>query len=217
MILYLRNFMKMVDIHMIDRGSYPEAARQRELIQHPLVQFQEGVYVLDNIREARYLSYSKGTCPYVSWIDDDDEVLDISWLDEAIEILESNPKISAVYPRYVIYEHGKVRETLPIQDPWNKNLHRKSCPVAHHLTIMRREQVMAIQELYKDHPKMNRMPDMILTQTLLRYGVLHPISNIAYKWILRDNSSRLTNDGKAVNHWANQFTCETYRLHSLLT
>lgn len=207
---------KLIDIHMIDSGKFPDLAnaQRKKMMEHPLVQFQEGEFVHLNLREARLRSYSKGTCPYVSFIDDDDEVLDISWLEQAIDILEKNPDVSAVYPRYETWEFGKHARTLPFEARWNENIHRQLPPVAHHLTIMRRENVMAIHEMFKVHPVMTRMQEPLLTLGMLRFGRLVPLDVIAYRWIVRPDSMRITNDNGSVTLWSRNFIRETYELYS---
>lgn len=207
----------MIDIHMIDSGRYPaEAAAQRVAMQHELVTLQEAEYVHHNMREARYRGFSLGTNPYVSWIDDDDEVVDITWLERAVEILEKNPDVSAVYPRYETFHRGKLLSTLPLQEPWTAELHRQPPPVAHHLTIMRREHVMTIHELMKANPIMTREQDVLLTQAMLRFGRIVPVPNIAYRWHLRPGGVRLLNDGVQVRSWSYSFTDETFQLHRML-
>lgn len=204
----------MIDIHMIDSGRYPtEAENQRVTMRHPLVKLQAAEYVHRNMREARYKGFGLGTNPYVSWIDDDDEVLDVSWLEQAVTLLENDPTIAGVYPRYETYHRGRVISQLPLQEPWTAELHRSPPPVAHHLTIMRRENVMAIHELLKANQIMTREQDVLLTQAQLRFGRMVPLPNIAYRWHLRPGGVRLLNDGVQVRSWSYSFTDETFRQH----
>jgi hypothetical protein len=207
----------MIDVHMIDGGKFPKlAAQNREAVKHPLITLHDAPWVDQNLRLARLQGFSMGTNPYVSFIDDDDDVLDVSWIGEAVQILEGNPGISAVYPRYETYHNGRSIKTLPIQDPWNAELHRRPPPVAHHLTIMRRENVLEIHEHMKIHPIIMREQDVILTQAMLRFGRMHPVQNIAYRWHLRPGSARLSCDIPTVRNWSYEYTEETFRVHYAL-
>lgn len=204
----------MIDVHMIDGGHFPlQADKQRQMMQHPLVTLHTAPYVYRNLREARYNGFSMGSHPYVSWIDDDDEVLDISWIEEAVHILDSNPGIAAVYPRYQTFHNGRMIACLPLQEPWKAELHRNPPPVAHHLTIMRRENVMTIHELLKANPIMTREQDVLLTQGMLRFGTMHPVPNIAYRWHLHPGGARLMHDPAGVRAWSYQFTDDTFQKH----
>jgi hypothetical protein len=197
----------MIDVHMIDSGCCPElCARQQEIVQHKSIVLQKGVYVSGNLLEARILSYSKGVNPYVTWIDDDDEVLDLSWIDHALYLLE-DPKISAVYPRWHCTEDNKILYESPFI-PWSFEYQdRKSgFPLAHHLTIMRRENVLQILNEFKINVgRMIKEQDRLLTYSMNLFGKLVPVENIAYNWKLRNNSTRIIKEAQTTSAWVNQY------------
>ena len=188
---------------------------QLERLRHPLVNIIEGEYVLGNLLEARYRSYLKGTAEYVSWVDDDDEVLDLSWLSTAVDLLQ-DPKVMAVYPRWRATRNGKPKHETPAE-PWSIRLHHQQYgwPVAHHLTIMRRSMVLRVlEELRAGCPIMTKDQDRLLTFTLARFGQLVSVPNMAYEWKLRQGSVRQQPPPPEVTEWARAHRLETLRLVS---
>jgi hypothetical protein len=196
----------MLDVHMIDSGKWPlNLELQAERIKHPLVTLQAGTYVKGNLLEARWLSYSKGTNPYVTFIDDDDEVLDTSWITDAIELLESDPGVSAVFPRWEAYQDGKL-VTAASTENWSPALMRRSPPDAHHLTIMRRENVMSTLEFVRRNcALMTHQQDIVLMISMMQFGRLHKVQNLAYRWNLHHQSARTMYDSPEVARWARGF------------
>src|SRR3954465_1312027 len=101
----------MIDVHIIcTPGNEALCEQQVSRLQHPLVNIVRGSYVQGNILEARYRAFAQGSAPFVSWVDDDDEVLDLSWLPEAVQKLQDQA-VSAVYPRWKATEQGRERHT----------------------------------------------------------------------------------------------------------
>lgn len=99
----------MVDIHVIPNPGFEENLIETiRALQHPRTRVQVGNYVPGNMLDARIQAYSMGSCPYVSWVDCDDRVIDISWIEMAIDILDSYPHVAAVYPRWQVVQKGKI-------------------------------------------------------------------------------------------------------------
>ena len=113
-------------------------------------------------------------------------------LAEAIDWLDSDPTIAAVYPRWTMTEDGKVRHTTsgePFSAP--QYLAQPGLIPRHHLTILRRLSVEAMLDDFRGaHPCMVKSQERLLTIGSLRYGRLVPHSALAYQWKLRTNSGR---------------------------
>lgn len=199
----------MIDFHMLDSGKWSEnLALQAERIKHPLVTLQLSPPVWGNILEARYNAYQLGTNPYVSWIDDDDEVLDVSWLDSAIELLESDQDVSAVYPRWCAYEGDKLKVMQRIE-PWTYLHQRRSPPAAHHMTIMRRKNLMPILERMRTEVGvMVHQQDVCIGISNLKFGRMHYDHSLAYRWNLWPGTGRTLIDTATAQRWAVDFKSE---------
>lgn len=203
----------MIDIHMINSGRFPENfERQAERVRHPKVRLQISEPVWGNLVEARRIAYSKGDFPYVSWIDDDDEVLDMSWVDEALEILEDK-NVSAVYPRWCS-SGAMVRETR-IHEWKLIGAHHPLWPCAHHLTIMRRQNVTPFFDEVGDRPLM-RDQDILLVASQARYGRLVALPAMAYRWELREGTARSHQEPDELHAWGVDHWQQTVRMHRAL-
>ena len=193
----------MIDLHMIRTPDYEGFDDQAKRASHPKVTIVEGDYVKGNMLEARMKAYAKGSNPYVSWIDDDDIVLDMSWIDSALEMLEDK-SIAAVYPQWRARMNDKIVHQTTFR-PWNISHHESNggSPEAHHLTIMRRENVLELLEQVKAiTPVHVKSQDRLLTTGMWRYGKVVPIEALAYEWLLRPNSARSLPENRAVSAWA---------------
>jgi len=174
-----------VDIHIIpEPGNEQGLQDQLRRLEHPSVTVQVGQYVSGSIVDARCKAYALGTCPYVSWVDDDDAVLDLGWIDEAVRVLDRDPTVAAVYPRWKSTVKGVTTHTSRAE---RTPMHLEP----HHLTIMRRTNVLPmIESIRAAHPSMCRWQDLMLTLGQLRHGKLVPFNVIAYEWKLREGSGR---------------------------
>ena len=135
----------MVDIHIIDSGHPSYADQLAALRAAEGVNPIEDEYVPGNLLESRSLAFHLGSSPYVSWVDDDDAILILDWLAEAVSWFDQDPTIAAVYPRWRMTENGLTRyETSgePFSAP--RYLASPGLILCHHLTVMRRANVEAI-------------------------------------------------------------------------
>lgn len=200
----------MIDIHMIDSGRFPENfARQVERVRHPSVTLQIAAPVWGNVAEARRRAYALGDHPFVSWIDDDDEVLDVTWVDRALGILQ-DPEVSAVYPRWC--STGAVKLETPRHEWQLMGAHHYLKPFAHHLTIMRREHIAEFFEDVGDRPLM-RDQDILLVASMARHGRLVSLPNLAYRWALRKDTPRTHREPPDLNAWGIAHWQDTVRAH----
>lgn len=201
----------MIDLHMIPSAGFERGfAGQVARVQHPLITVQVGEYVAGNMLEARARSYARGTQKYVSWMDPDDEVLDIGWVDRAIELMERDADVSAVYPRWQASQNGCVVRTVPIHE-WNPaTFNVGSTPAGHHLTIMRRENVHDFFALLRQRTAtfQNRL-DMLLVHSQMRYGRCVAEPTLAYNWRLQPKSGRHMVNPSHVTDIGNRFMQET--------
>lgn len=174
-----------IDIHIIPApGNEANFQAQLERLKHPLVTTQVAEYVPGAIVQARCRAYAMGTCEYVSWVDDDDTILTLDWLDEAVRILDNDPSVSAVYPRWKYTVHGVVTHVSKAE---RNPMHLEP----HHLTIMRRKYAVPMMESIRDvYPTMCLWQDLMVPIGQLRHGRLVPLNVIAYEWKGRDGSGR---------------------------
>lgn len=201
----------MIDLHMIPSPGFELGfAEQTARVQHRLITVQTGEFVENDMLSARSRSYALGSQKYVSWMDPDDEVLDVSWIDGAIELMEWDDGVAAVYPRWQASVDGRVVRTTAIHewDPTSFNM--GSTPLGHHLTIMRRENVMDFFERLKRRTAIfqNRV-DLLLVHSQMRYGRCVAEPTVAYNWRLQPKSGRHVVNPDAVVEVGRQFMQET--------
>ena len=200
-----------IDIHMIDSGAHAEnAAAQIERLRHPMIQTHIAQPVWGNVAEARRRAYALGSHPLVSFIDDDDVVLDVSWVDQAIDILR-DPEVAAVYPRWC--GTGSLGAIETPQHAWDiSSAHSPHLPYAHHLTVMRRTNV---DQFFADvgGRVMVREADRLLIAAQARFGRLVALPAMAYRWILRDGTARTHVEPESIERWACEYWRETVFLH----
>lgn len=204
----------MIDLHMIDSGKHPENfKKQIDRSRHPKIRLQVAQPVWGNVAEARRLAYQMGDHPFVSWIDDDDEVLDVSWVDGALEILQDQ-KVSAVYPRSL--SRGVLEIETPIHEWKLIGSHNHHWPYAHHFTIMRREYVPAFFEQVGDRPLL-RDQDILLVASMARYGKLVAHPSMAYQWNLLEGTARSHVEPPELHDWCVSHWRDTVLAHRALT
>lgn len=200
----------MIDIHMIDSGKFPENfARQAERVCHPRVRLQVAQPVWGNLAEARRRAYALGDHEFVSWIDDDDEVLDTSWIDDALEILR-DVSVSAVYPRW--RSTGVLALETPFE-PWDlMSAHYYLKPFAHHMTVMRRAHIPQFFDDVNGRPLL-RDQDILLVASMARHGrlVAHPA--MAYNWVLREGTARSHREPQHLDAWGVAHWRDTVLMH----
>lgn len=195
----------MIDVHVIPNPGFDESKVIRAL-QHPLAQVQVGEYVKGNVLEARRRAYALGSCPYVTWVDGDDQVLNTEWFELAIQILDSYPYISAVYPRWQAVRNDEVIKVTPVH-VWNPRVHAdfQYTPFAHHLTVMRRYQVLDLLDVAKANiGALMGSADRYLVSGLVRYGQLCALDSVAYEWHLRLSTARTRGDTPEAVKWVRE-------------
>lgn len=172
----------MIDVHVVEKPGWP-VERVIEQVSHPLVTVHVGQYFPGNIYLTRLNGFSKGTNPLVTWIDPDDEVLDVSWLPKAVEWMQ-DPSTAAVYPRWEAFR-GTRKWVCPIYNTTPPNLNKGSYPHAHHLTIMRRSNILRSLGAYR-HPDVLQRVELRLIADQQRFGQLRQHPTVAYRWMIRD-------------------------------
>ena len=195
----------MIDVHIIPTVGFEQnyADMVAQLEAHPKIIVQTGEFIQDNLLEARWLAYNKGTAPYVSWVDGDDAILDLSWVDRALGILDRNPHVSCVYPRWrTLREDGVIKESpIHVWSPEHHS-HFTYAPLPHHLSIMRRENVLELLKLARENVSgMIKNPERYVLSGLIRYGQLLSFNDMAYEWRLRDGTARSKEDPADVIKW----------------
>jgi glycosyltransferase involved in cell wall biosynthesis len=194
----------MLDIHVIPKAGFEDNMfKMVQALVHPLINVYHSSYIFGNILEARIAGFSKGTSKYVTWIDSDDTIVNVEWVEKAIQVLEMDNTISAIYPRWNVIEHGKIIRTTP-EHEWSASLHAtwSYMPYAHHLTIMRREQVLESLMLAKENVKhLIQSTERYLVSSLVKNGRLISEPTIAYNWHLHPNTARTKNDSVEAQEW----------------
>jgi hypothetical protein len=179
----------MIDVHVIPVEGFDLTKLVRSL-EHPLISVHVAEFVPGNILQARANGFRLGVQPYVSWVDGDDEILDVGWVDQAILALQ-DPKIVAAYPRWkASHYHGMEHESEFV--PWSRANHWKPdgpAPRAHWLTVMRRGPVQELmQTALRDLGSLVTGTEHFLMSGLARYGRFHAIDALAYHWKIRPQS-----------------------------
>lgn len=192
----------MIDVHLIPHPDF-DPTPTIEALDHPDITVQIGQFVPGNVLEASLQAYKMGTNPYVSWVDaDGDKVLDVSWVPEALKMLE-DPKIVAVYPMWKCYDY------VTSFKPWDRKTHwqlEKYGPKAHHLTIMRREPVIELlEQAKKEVGHLISKVEIYLMGALGLYGDFASIDAVAYEWVIRSGSARTFSDDHAKRWLYQQF------------
>lgn len=175
--------MTAVDIHIIKSpGFQAHFHAQAQRLAHPRINVHEAPYVAGSVIKARLRGFSLGTAPYVSWVDDDeDQVLDVEWIDAALDLLDSDPTIAAVYPQWQAVAKGSVVHASNASIPLEP----------HHLTIMRRDNVLPMLTAMRDaHPQMMIFHELAVCLGQLRFGRLVALPTLAYQWVMHDASAR---------------------------
>jgi len=208
----------MVDIHVIPNPGFEDNLKEViAALTHPRIIVHQSGYVAGNLLAARLAAYRLGTNPYVSWVDGDDRVLSVTWLDHALGMLESDPTIAAVYPRWVTVKNGKRGKGSPIHE-WNVDLHTSfsSVPLAHHLTIMRRSQVIGLLEEAHDAVGcLVKSADRFYLSGIARYGRLVALDDVAYEWHLREGTGRSHDEPLEVVNWLRKRAAQDVKLARL--
>lgn len=202
----------MIDMHIIETpGNNKAFLEQVERARHPKVNVWFGKYVHQNTFAARREVYQRGVAEFVTYVDDDDTVLDVSWLDTALQILE-DPRVSAVYPTTKITD-GWLEYFRTPEAVWSPGLQSKHAyPVVHNFTIMRRKCVQkTLDEISAFTQVMRRSSDMLIRDSLMRYGKFVHVPVLAYEWKLRKNSGRFMVDDEATSNFAVAHRSESLR------
>lgn len=198
----------MLDIHMIATTGWEDnfEVQKKIMESNPRVTVHREDFIPNHVLYARINGYAKGTSKYVSYFDDDDYIIDFDWVDEAIEMMERNPRIAIVYPRYNAVHAGKVIHTTPT-GPYRQN---RSFPPIHSLSIMRREQIEQASKMFTEglkplNPQVTNRLDNLMHNSLKKFGMFANIPNIAYNWNLREGTARNTPLELHVERWALNF------------
>ena len=197
----------VVDLHIIDSGRHPENfAAQLRRAQHPLVTVHVAQPVWGNTLEARRLAYATGTAPFQTWVDDDDEILSLDWVAEAVTILRSDPQVSAVFPRWRSPQVGE-----PTEKNWASLRPGAALPQAHWLTLMRRGNVAAFFERMAGRTMVVHQ-DLLLVHFQARFGRLVALPDMAYRWDCSPTGTAASGDTPDANNLTTMIWQETLDL-----
>ena len=180
--------MTKIDLHVIRTPKF-DANMEAMLVNFSPEFFD--IHICDrvdgNITEARRRAFRRGTNELKTFIDPDDEILDLTWISKAIEEMSAT-ELAAIACRYKIsYINGK-SHVYPFSI-WTKDkyLEYTSPPIIHHLSIMRSRHLDVILETLKN---MNiRYSELFINQMIPLYGDIKIYQNIGYHWILRPGSA----------------------------
>ena len=183
----------MVDIHIITHPKF-DVSRQLARLQHRSVTSHLVEFAPGNILQGRITGFSMGHSDLVSWVDPDDKVLDVSWIDSAADIMK-DPTVIAVYPRWIAIRGNKTEVMTPLHSwPPSGKSH-----FAHHLTIMRRAPVLAFLRRLKDAVGWTvTCQERLLLDHLARHGKMVALPNMAYQWNLRDGAAHTLRENPEV-------------------
>lgn len=178
----------MLDIHVAVKPGVPFTHVIRH-VKHQMVTVHVTEHVPGDVLSARRSGYSMGSNPFVTWIDPDDQVLDLSWLPEALVWMQDE-HVSAIAPRWETT--GKKRYVIPVMTFDRETFNMGSLPHGHHLTIMRRANVeWALSQL--TGPSVQRV-DSAIVRLQQKFGTIRQHPAVAYRWFLQEGTARSVQD-----------------------
>ena len=156
----------MLDIHVLVMDYTPKRLRQRckdsidaaiALVDYPVaVHYVDGIY--GDLGAARKLAYSKGEFPYVTHVDDDDEVEPTALL-EIAEYMRAGHK--AISTGEFIVQRGVITASHPLS--------------RHHLAVYRRDAMLDVPyhkfKFYPDQFLMKQLRGIHIPKCLYRHHV----------------------------------------------
>lgn len=135
--------MTSVDFHILRHPVYARACPA--YVDDGVCKFFEVIGYAGHIGRGRYNGFILGSSPYVSFIDDDDEV-DLSHMADIVALLEADPTIDAVCTDELQLVDGEIRKHNKFIQTGHK-LSLRQLRHVHHLVVVRRSSLAPF--LYK--------------------------------------------------------------------
>lgn len=183
----------MIDVHIINSPDWIEnMQRQKDILsQNKNISLFICEPVDGDLFEARRQAYKNGTAEFVSFVDPDDQILDMRIFDLAERTLSRDKTISSIYSRWrSIHEKNPRKITTTQFKKWEPKIHDSwTHPIVHQIIVHRRAN---IEKTYEDLKgiKWGYLESWIVNAAQMQYGRLEQIDLIAYEWLLRENSAR---------------------------
>lgn len=182
----------LIDIHILKHPIQDRSAQQeklyRELSQLPEVQIHLVEGIDRHIGCGRKKGFLLGDAPYVSFCDDDDEIIkDV--IPQALEVLQQNINIDAIVTDEFVNEKGRMRRLKKALGPKNGELFSLAqCRFIHHLVIFRRSSLNPYLRLLDSWPD---MAELSLYATMIKQECKFMYLDIpAYIWNVHDKGAR---------------------------
>jgi glycosyltransferase involved in cell wall biosynthesis len=171
--------MHKIDFHVLKHPIYPRYTR---VFSHPKCNIHQIDGIKNHIGQGRCIGFQQGTAEYVSFYDDDDDVLP-EHLDQIIKRLDDNQHLTAIATEQnVINSKGIVcRKQVHLLDKEQYKL--KDVRYIHQLVVIRRS---ALTSKYLD--LLNQCNDWcefaLYTQMILDGHVFQHFNKVCYNWYL---------------------------------
>lgn len=170
------------DVHMlVTSGRYSWRNAAINSIRNEPCYFRTLPGIKNHIGLGRYNGFSKGTCEYISYIDDDDLIVS-GILKKLIELLDRTPEAAGAFSLSIrIDSSGRVLENskylkLP---PTFKNWNFENYSLIHQLVVYRRQIVEKYLPILKEE---NKFPEMILNRLICREYKFICLPEVGYYW-----------------------------------
>lgn len=136
--------------------------------------------VMGHIGRGRMAGFILGSAPYVSFVDDDDEVIPGSY-QMCIDALEANPGAIGAYPDEILIdaEGNELGVSEFSSLDWTFSRQITLMPFVHHGVVMRRESVMP---LLPELERWRKFPEQVLFGLLVNRGNWIHVPVPGYKW-----------------------------------
>lgn len=183
-----------VDVHILLHPEQPERQKnlkrvERKLLKVPFdVKLHKLQGVKDHIGQGRFEGFSMGQEPYVSFVDDDDDV-EHKVFRKCIDILDNNPELDAVVTDEIHVVEGKVKKPLRMNLPRCGELYNlKTARYIHRLVVLRRESIEPYLDMLKELPT---LCEFTVYVKMIQDGCkfVH-LDDVGYYWFVHDKGSK---------------------------
>lgn len=173
----------MIDFHVI---RHPMQDREPVFFSHDRCRIYQVPGVDRHIGAGRFAGFSCGDSEYVSFFDDDGDVVNTSVIDEIIARLDADPGLSAVCTDEKVSRNGVVRSSIKkLSD--RHILSVRDVRFVHHLVVIRRSAIAPYLHLLRGWPE---WCEFSLWVTMVTAGHRFEwLDDYGYTWVVHDKNA----------------------------